>query len=81
MPADPEIILEDLQKIFDSIFLDSPPLTGETTAKDVPEWDSLTHISLLVAIEQCFKIRFRIGEVEAAKNIADLVAIIGSHLA
>jgi acyl carrier protein len=81
MPADPEIILEDLQKIFDSIFLDSPPLTGETAAKDVPEWDSLTHISLLVAIEQRFKIRFRIGEVEAAKNIADLVAIIGSHLA
>jgi acyl carrier protein len=81
MPADPEFILEDLQKIFDSIFLDSPTLTGETTAKDVPEWDSLTHISLLVAIEQRFKIRFRIGEVEAAKNIADLVAIIGSHLA
>lgn len=47
----------------------------------MPEWDSLTHISLLVAIEQRFKIRFRIGEVEAAKNIADLVAIIGSHLA
>lgn len=81
MPTDPNTILSDLQTIFDTIFLDSPILTGETTAKDVPEWDSLTHISLLVAIEQRFKIRFRIGEVEGAKNIADLVAIIGSHLA
>ena len=70
-------VLAKLQTVFDDIFLESPTLTPALTAKEVPEWDSLIHISLLVAVEKAFNIRFRTGEVEAAKNVgefADLIA-------
>ncbi|HTA42782.1 MAG TPA: acyl carrier protein [Bryobacteraceae bacterium] len=70
-------VIQRLQKIFDDIFLDAPTLTPELTAKDVPEWTSLIHISLLVAVEQEFQVRFRVGEVEATRNVgefADLIA-------
>ena len=66
-----------LQGIFDNLFLEPVTLTPTISAKDVPEWDSLTHISLVVAVEKAFAVRFRVGEVEKTKNIgefADLIA-------
>jgi acyl carrier protein len=65
-----------LQSIFDDIFLDPPKLAPDLSAKDVPEWDSLIHISLLVAVEKAFQIRFRVGEVEAAKNVGEFADLI-----
>ena len=59
-----EEILVRLQSIFDDIFLDEVVVTPELSAHDVEEWDSLLHISLVVAVEEAFGIRFRVGEVE-----------------
>ena len=47
-------------------------LTRETTAKDIKEWDSLTNIQLIVAIEKYFKFRFTALEIQALKNVGDL---------
>lgn len=69
-------VIKRLQKIFDDIFLDAPTLTPELTAKDVPEWTSLIHISLLVAVEQEFRVRFRVGEVEATRNVGEFADLI-----
>ena len=68
--------LSRLQSIFDDLFLDPPRLTPELAAKDVPEWDSLLHISLLVAVEKAFQIRFRVGEVEGTENVGEFIALI-----
>ena len=70
-------IIAKLQLIFDDLFLEPVNLTPALSAKDVPEWDSLTHISLLLAVEKAFGIRFRVGEVEGTRNVgefADLIA-------
>lgn len=70
-------VIAQLQPIFDGIFLDPPRLTPELSADEVAEWDSVIQISLLVAVEKAFRIRFRVGEVEATKNVgqfADLIA-------
>jgi acyl carrier protein len=69
-------ILAKLQPIFDGVFLDAVTVTAELSAKDVAEWDSLTHISLLVAIEKAFNVRFRVGEVENAQNVGQLADLI-----
>jgi acyl carrier protein len=65
-----------LQTIFDTVLLDPVVLTPATTAKDVPEWDSLTHISLMVTVEKEFSVRFRVGEVENARNVGELADLI-----
>ena len=49
------------------------------TAKEVSEWDSLLHVSLILAVEQEFKIRFRVGEVEGTKNVGELANLILSR--
>jgi acyl carrier protein len=65
-----------LQSIFDDVFLEPVILTPTLSAKDVPEWDSLTHISLLVAVEKGFGVRFRVGEVEQTKNVGEFADLI-----
>ncbi len=70
-------VITRLQPIFDDLFMEKVNLTPQLTAADVEEWDSLIQISLLLAVEKAFNIRFRVGEVEAAKNVgefADLIA-------
>lgn len=69
-------VIAKLQTIFDTIFLEPVIVRPELSAKDVPEWDSLVHISLLVSVEKAFSIRFRVGEVEATKNIGEFADLI-----
>lgn len=69
-------VLAKLQTIFDDLFLEPVVLTPELTAKDVPEWDSLMHISLVVAVEKAFGVRFRVGEVETTRNVGEFADLI-----
>ena len=69
-------VMQRLQEIFDDLFLEPVKLTPELSAKDVEEWDSLNHISLVVAVEKLFQVRFRVGEVEGAHNIGEFVQLI-----
>jgi acyl carrier protein len=69
-------VISELQKIFDTVFLEPVVVTPAISAHDVPEWDSLTHISLMVAVEKTFNIRFRVGEVENTKNVGEFADLI-----
>ena len=69
-------VIAQLQTIFDTVFLEPVALTPAISAKDVPEWDSLTHISLMVSVEKSFGVRFRVGEVENAKNVGEFADLI-----
>jgi acyl carrier protein len=73
-------VISKLQEIFDDIFVEPVKLTPTLSAMDVPEWDSLTHISLLLAVEKAFNIRFRVGEVEAVKNVGEFADLIGKRI-
>ena len=67
-------VIAKLQTIFDTVFLEPVVLTPAISAKDVPEWDSLTHISLMVSVEKAFGVRFRVGEVTRLGRVAREVA-------
>ena len=69
-----------LQSIFDSIFLEPVKVTPELSAADVPEWDSLMHISLVVAVEKAFAVHFHVGEVESTRNIGEFANLILKRL-
>lgn len=70
-------ILTRVQEVFRDV-LDNPDivLTPETTADDIEEWDSLSHIQLIVAIEKQFKIKFTSKEILSWKNISEMVDCI-----
>jgi len=55
-------------------------IAPETTAKDVEGWDSLNHVRVLLRIEQRYGIDLPLGDIETAKNVGDLLAIINRAL-
>jgi acyl carrier protein len=69
-------VIAQLQSVFDTVFLEPVVLTPSLSAKDVPEWDSLIHISLLVAVEKTFSVHFRVGEAETARNVGEFADLI-----
>ena len=49
----------ELTPVFREVFEnENLALSDAMTAKDVPQWDSLIHISLIFAVEKRFDIRF-----------------------
>jgi acyl carrier protein len=56
------------------------PIDDETTAQRVPGWDSLSHVALLVAIEQEFGIRFRTLEALQMGNVGAMQALVDRKL-
>ena len=74
--------LAQVQEIMQDVFdLDDLVITPETTAEDVEEWDSLSHIRLVVAIERRFKIRFKTSEISGLQNVGELVSVIDAKTA
>ena len=75
-------ILSTVQGIMRDYFDDDAlTIRPETTAADVEAWDSMSHLNIIAAIEQRFRIRFRNADVEALHNVGDLVSAIADKTA
>lgn len=72
-------ILAEVQDIFRDI-LDNEEivLTPQSSADDVEDWDSLSHIQLIVAIEKKFKIKFTSQEILSWSNVQEMIECIAS---
>jgi acyl carrier protein len=72
---------EQMTETFRDVF-GNPSLVVQdsTTADDVEGWDSLTHIDLIVALENRFRVKFTTGEVGKLANVGDLVNLIKSKI-
>jgi acyl carrier protein len=64
-----QVILKELE-------LKEFELKDETIASQVPGWDSLNHINIILAIEKGFNVKFKGLEILKAKNIGDLQKLI-----
>ena len=66
-----------LTEIFcDVLGNDSIVLTPGLSAKDVEDWDSANHISLVAGAEAAFDVRFRTAELEELRNVGEFVELI-----
>lgn len=72
--------MQRLNEIFCEVFDDDLSMTPEMTANDVDGWDSLSHVNLIVAVENAFKIRFSQKELLTFKNVGDLLKAIESKI-
>ncbi len=62
-------LTEIMRDVFDDETLVATP---EMTAHDVKEWDSVNHITLVVAVEEEFGVKFKSAELEKMKNVGQM---------
>ena len=75
-------VRDQLRPIFQTLF-DQPDLelTDTLTASNVPGWDSFQHVTLMVAVETEFGIRFSNAEIADLQNVGELIELIEEKLA
>ena len=77
MMSDRNEILEKVTAIFRDVFDDeSIIITDATTAADIEDWDSLSHITLVSEIEDAFDYKFSMKDVLGMKNVGDMFEIL-----
>ena len=70
-------IYATLTSVFRDVFDDNSIVPkDEMTAADVEGWDSLSHIRLVVAVEEKLGLRFATLEINDLKNVGDFVNLI-----
>lgn len=74
-------IFAKLNEVFEDVLdLDETPnLIDETSANDIEEWDSLSHVQLVVAVEKAFKVKFTSAEIMKWQNVGQMVDSIQAH--
>jgi acyl carrier protein len=66
--------------ILGALKLDHWELNDSTIAGEIPGWDSLSHVNVVLAVEQHFGVRFRVMDVLRLKNVGDLQRLLDSAL-
>ncbi|GAA4753270.1 acyl carrier protein [Flavisolibacter ginsenosidimutans] len=77
-----EQILQKLRSVFDDVFEGhSTEISESTTANDIEEWDSLTNIELMVAVEKKFDIKLTSSDINNLQNVGDLCRVVQTKIA
>ena len=69
----------EIGSIFADIFKFNGPLTAQTSRDDVPKWDSLQHMNLVMALEQNFGIALSMDEMIEIRSVQDITNILDRH--
>jgi acyl carrier protein len=76
-----EAIRQKAQVIFREVF-EKPELElfDAMQAKDVEGWDSLNHVTLIMALEESFGIKFTTREVMGFQNVGEMLGCLAGKV-
>jgi len=79
--SDIDQVLPKVRQAFKAVFdIEPQSLTLETSASDIPGWNSLGHLSLTTRLEQMFGITFDVDELMEMENVREIVRIVSAKL-
>lgn len=70
---------DDIAALIAEVFHYQGPLTLDMVREDIPRWDSLRHVGLVVAIENEFGISLSMDEMHEIESVRDLQRVIERH--
>jgi acyl carrier protein len=70
-----------IRAVADVFMIDEQSLSPRTTARDVPGWDSVSQVMLLMRIEDDFGIEIESADLSAAADLGSLAAFLDSRQA
>src|ERR1700758_4075969 len=79
--SDADYVLTKVQEAFKSTFdVDPQSVNMETTAEDVPGWDSVGHLSLGATLEETFGVSLDVDDLMEMENVRGIVRIVTTKL-
>mgnify|MGYP001424900247 FL=1 len=67
-------------EIFNDILdLEEGQLTPESSPEDIDEWDSMATVNIIVALEEEFKIKFKLDDIQDVKVVNDFINLVDSY--
>ena len=70
-------IRKELNGVFRDVFRRNDiHVLDHMTAEDVQGWDSIAHVTLVIAVEDHFHVRFSTAEIGAMKNVGEMIRLI-----
>lgn len=70
-------IRDRLQTVFRETFDDDAiELSDAMTAEDLDDWDSVSHISLVLAVERAFGVTLNAAEIGSLENVGAMIALL-----
>ena len=74
-------IYEGLTEVVHDVFGDDTlTLTPTLSAEQVPGWDSVRMVTIILGVEQRFGVKLRSREVDQLKNVGDLARLVQAKL-
>ena len=71
-----ESVLEKMKSIINETFDIDFDVEMQTSAEDIDEWDSISHIELITKMEEHFGVRFALGELQDLQNVGDMAKLV-----
>ncbi len=69
-----------IEKIFSEVFaLPEASIVESLALSDIPTWDSLAHMMLIVRVEETYQIQFTGDEIADIKSVGDVRSILRVH--
>lgn len=76
-----EELLAKVRTAFNSAFdIDPQTITIDTTADDIPAWDSMGHVTLASSLERTFGLSFDVDDLMAMENVREICRVVQSKL-
>lgn len=81
MPKTKDEVLQEVTGVVRQVLRDpTVQLKPETKANEVKNWDSLSHIEIIVAVEKHFGIKFNFAELQKFQNIGQMCDAVVKRL-
>ena len=69
-------IIEIFQDILD---VKKGTVSLKTTSSDIDQWDSVATVNIIVALEEEFRIKFKLEDIQTLKTVQDFVDLVQAH--
>lgn len=69
------------QIVIDTLKITEAEYSEDLTAGDHPQWDSIGHVNLLMAVERDFQISFDVTDAIDIESVADLQDMVRKYVA
>jgi acyl carrier protein len=67
---------DELVPILKLVFPETDQFTLEMTKSDIPSWDSIAHLNLIIEVEDAFGVSFEMDEIESLNSLKGLLEIL-----